>query len=232
MKRSKFPYTARTSAKVIRHAVSIDERRAKFRQDLVSGGQPQAEDKRNPMIHRYNSDLHTGDAEGLTAAEKQKKVQTEEAETLKAEAEESQAVGDSSSQPVAAESKKTNWLGLSKGAQKQTADASTAAPTNAEDSNAPDQPTDEADPLSPHAFVKNHRRRAFTSLDKRQDIEEVWFSGGHGDIGGGWGREDGENWMLSHLPLLWMVAEAEKAGLRFDPVYVETIAMIIKANLT
>lgn len=36
MSRSKFPYTAKTSAEVIRHAVSIDERRAKFRQDLVS----------------------------------------------------------------------------------------------------------------------------------------------------------------------------------------------------
>ena len=36
MQRSKFPYTAHTSAKVIRHAVSINERRAKFRQDLVS----------------------------------------------------------------------------------------------------------------------------------------------------------------------------------------------------
>lgn len=36
MQRSKFPYTARSSAKVIRHAVSIDERRAKFRSDLLS----------------------------------------------------------------------------------------------------------------------------------------------------------------------------------------------------
>lgn len=36
MQRSKFPYTAHSSAKVIRHAVSIDERRAKFRQDLMS----------------------------------------------------------------------------------------------------------------------------------------------------------------------------------------------------
>jgi uncharacterized protein (DUF2235 family) len=36
MERSKFPYTAHSSAKVIRHAVSIDERRAKFRQDLIS----------------------------------------------------------------------------------------------------------------------------------------------------------------------------------------------------
>jgi uncharacterized protein (DUF2235 family) len=40
MRRSKFPYTARSSAKVIRHAVSIDERRAKFRQDLISQGKP------------------------------------------------------------------------------------------------------------------------------------------------------------------------------------------------
>jgi uncharacterized protein (DUF2235 family) len=40
MQRSKFPYTARSSARVIRHAVSIDERRAKFRQDLVSQEKP------------------------------------------------------------------------------------------------------------------------------------------------------------------------------------------------
>lgn len=40
MQRSKFPYTARSSAKVIRHAVSIDERRAKFRQDLISQDKP------------------------------------------------------------------------------------------------------------------------------------------------------------------------------------------------
>src|SRR3569833_1799463 len=36
MERSKFPYTARPSAKVVRHAVAIDARRAKFRQDLIS----------------------------------------------------------------------------------------------------------------------------------------------------------------------------------------------------
>lgn len=40
MQRSKFPYTARSSARVIRHAVSIDERRAKFRQDLISQAKP------------------------------------------------------------------------------------------------------------------------------------------------------------------------------------------------
>lgn len=40
MQRSKFPYTARSSARVIRHAVAIDERRAKFRQDLISQEKP------------------------------------------------------------------------------------------------------------------------------------------------------------------------------------------------
>jgi hypothetical protein len=40
MQRNKFPYTARSSARVIRHAVSIDERRAKFRQDLISQEKP------------------------------------------------------------------------------------------------------------------------------------------------------------------------------------------------
>jgi hypothetical protein len=56
MQRSKFPYTARSSAKVIRHAVSIDERRAKFRQDLISGGHQKA-DHIQPQLHRYESDL-------------------------------------------------------------------------------------------------------------------------------------------------------------------------------
>ncbi|KAJ5792984.1 uncharacterized protein N7503_008962 [Penicillium pulvis] len=50
MQRSKFPYTARSSAKVIRHAVGIDERRAKFRQDLISGKRPQDKHKH----HRHH----------------------------------------------------------------------------------------------------------------------------------------------------------------------------------
>lgn len=45
MQRSKFPYTARSSAKTIRHAVGIDERRAKFRQDLISGAKPTVQKK-------------------------------------------------------------------------------------------------------------------------------------------------------------------------------------------
>ena len=36
------------------------------------------------------------------------------------------------------------------------------------------------------------------------------------DIGGGWSRAPGEVWSLSHVPLVWMIHEAEKAGLPLD----------------
>lgn len=49
-----------------------------------------------------------------------------------------------------------------------------------------------------------------------QDLEELWFPGCHADIGGGWPISAGEELPLSHGPLVWMVREAEKAGLNFD----------------
>ncbi|KAJ5774038.1 hypothetical protein N7457_008934 [Penicillium paradoxum] len=52
MQRTKFPYTARSSAKIIRHAVGIDERRAKFRQDLISGQRPK-EKKQHRRSRRH-----------------------------------------------------------------------------------------------------------------------------------------------------------------------------------
>lgn len=62
MQRSKFPYTARSSARVIRHAVSIDERRAKFRQDLISQEKP---DKsmyyKRHHKHKHFKDMLHGD---------------------------------------------------------------------------------------------------------------------------------------------------------------------------
>lgn len=41
------------------------------------------------------------------------------------------------------------------------------------------------------------------------------FPGGHADIGGGWECEEGET-PLSHVPLVWIVREAQRAGLEFD----------------
>lgn len=55
MQRSKFPYTARSSAKVIRHAVSIDERRAKFRQDLIGQKKPSDAEHQHHHHHYHHS---------------------------------------------------------------------------------------------------------------------------------------------------------------------------------
>ena len=51
--------------------------------------------------------------------------------------------------------------------------------------------------------------------EEDQDIEELWFPGGHADVGGGWALKDGEV-PLSHVPLVWIVREAKKSGLQFD----------------
>jgi uncharacterized protein (DUF2235 family) len=45
----------------------------------------------------------------------------------------------------------------------------------------------------------------------RQEIEEVWFSGSHSDVGGGNGND-----ATSDISLMWMLAEATCAGLLLD----------------
>jgi hypothetical protein len=52
---------------------------------------------------------------------------------------------------------------------------------------------------------------ASTAID--QDIRQVWFAGVHADVGGGYPEEQSG---LSKYPLLWMIAQAQAAGLRID----------------
>ncbi|RAQ99794.1 short chain dehydrogenase reductase family [Stemphylium lycopersici] len=68
MQRSRFPYTARSSANVIRHAVSIDERRAKFRQDLISQEKPDKSmyyKRRHKHLQQMKDMLHGNDEDEL-----------------------------------------------------------------------------------------------------------------------------------------------------------------------
>jgi uncharacterized protein (DUF2235 family) len=46
-----------------------------------------------------------------------------------------------------------------------------------------------------------------------QDIRQVWFAGVHADVGSGYPEDQSG---LSKFPLLWMIAQAEAAGLRVD----------------
>lgn len=54
-----------------------------------------------------------------------------------------------------------------------------------------------------------------------QDILQVWFSGVHSDIGGGYPEKQSG---LSKYPLLWMIDEAEKSGLKFNHANVNQLA--------
>ena len=47
-------------------------------------------------------------------------------------------------------------------------------------------------------------------------LEQVWFTGMHADVGGGYPDES-----LSYVSFLWMMEEAEKVGLRLSPVMIE-----------
>ncbi|KAE8147770.1 hypothetical protein BDV25DRAFT_142417 [Aspergillus avenaceus] len=60
------------------------------------------------------------------------------------------------------------------------------------------------------------RRSTHGAQPSDQDLQEVWFPGGHADVGGGWAFGKTEQWKLGHGPLVWMIHEAKRAGLQFD----------------
>lgn len=194
MERSKFPYTARSSAKVIRHAVSIDERRAKFRQDLMyqTPSSKKHHNVKNKVTHtvreryRRQSKPNLDEKDGIT-------VEREDRGRRASYFGQLEVPGQGElGQP-------TPYRGhsRSKSRSKHSAvedGASTLSQIG---------PDDDAEDLE-------------SEDEAEQDVDEVWFAGGHGDVGGGWQVEPGTK-STSHVPLVWVVREAMKAGLRFDP---------------
>jgi hypothetical protein len=207
MQRSKFPYTARSTAKVIRHAVAIDERRAKFRQDLIS----ELKQAKETPVHRYRhrrhhvSELFSGD-------------EPKEDDEKREDDEEEQSRGRPS-----IELKTNDPVSNSLNVPENFRDASEVSGIRSRSPNISAQDDDRASIMTSVSrdslSVIRHTRGDFWDSDsEEQDIKEVWFPGCHADIGGGWPLEEGEAAALSHVPLVWMVREAERAGLRFDPV--------------
>lgn len=228
MERSKFPYTARSSAKVIRHAVSIDERRAKFRQDLMYQSETQSRKKHHAHRHHYEQ-YYDGVGEMMHGLHEKYRHRPS---------------------LVVPEGPNTNTNGNHKPAASETEDRGRKSGGGGGGQtgklNIP-QPGDErggmaAAPYRAHSRSKSRatRNTAETASDysqiapfgdgddndedgegygsedeTTQDIDEVWFAGGHGDVGGGWPVERDRK-STSHVPLVWMVREAMKAGLAFD----------------
>jgi hypothetical protein len=265
MQRSKYPYTARSSAKVIRHAVAINERRAKFRQDLITSGQLEKQEDHLHSLHRYATGLvsphqhsspeilpegQTNDAEAIQrhplpvinlppGEEGEENFQDTQAfhDTEDTHSELAAPVLTKSTEdlalPIVTRSTEDfhqpqrNDLNIpnanaSMRRQSMTEPMMTTSMEDIRNRPASQSPkhahrfhnnSSQPYPAIPH---KSERLRGYSTQRKPQDIEEVWFPGCHADIGGGWAKAEGEKWQLSHTPLVWMVWEAEAAGLKFD----------------
>lgn len=183
MNRNKFlyPYSTKTTAKTIRHAVSIDEHRAKFRQDLLANF--------NPISARAaRSRLYSGQARHIQSTSRQDNFFDE----------------GSATQYLSTTGKVTSQLSLFP----QTRFYRPALRPHR-------QSTNEQEPSWQELMLEASSCKDYR--DNGQSIEEVWFPGCHADIGGGLRYTKKEDWALSHVPLVWMVTEAQRAGLHFDP---------------
>ncbi|KAK0649851.1 hypothetical protein B0T16DRAFT_445504 [Cercophora newfieldiana] len=193
MQRSKFPYTARTSAKVIRHAVSIDERRAKFRQDLIyQSDKPKKDKERNPAQQKLH-EIHE-----------------------KYRGKRKSAIAQDGLKPGhdAGRGRRASLAVPDDPAPYRTRSHSTRRSHHADGGNAVHDGQSEYS-VAPHPHADDAESLSESEDEHDQDIDEVWFSGGHGDIGGGWELIPGSK-PASHIPLVWMVREAMRAGLTFD----------------
>ncbi|KAH5682364.1 hypothetical protein HBI21_040990 [Parastagonospora nodorum] len=190
MQRSKFPYTARSSARVIRHAVSIDERRAKFRQDLISQEKPD----KSLIYKRHHKRKHAKQLlQGASHIEANEKIEEERGRR------------DTLAPPERFRDPHETAGIRSRSADYSQYDGSIRSPAE-----------------SMMSFGA-HETWASDDVEGEQDIQEVWFPGCHADIGGGWPLDAGHDAALSHVPLVWMVCEAQKAGLDFDEEKLEAL---------
>ena len=223
MQRSKFPYTARSSAKVIRHAVSIDERRAKFRSDLISGHQPgKKKSHRHGLQHQkskyerqrpprpQNGVPNKGPAKQQSDRFRRPSQQRHHSGALPAP--------DFRRATVDAGGHLMPGVNLPQGSLPNGSMRS-LSPNTRQNGSATGDDVSIRTGTSMNSCIPSNPAEEEDELDEtaEQDIEELWFPGCHADLGGGWPLGKGEKYALSHGPLVWMVREAEKAGLDFDP---------------
>lgn len=212
----RFPFTAKTSAKVIRHAVGIDERRAKFREDLMSDSNSISLSVRERLRDRLGRYLR------LPHRQESHSDQSPRIEGHRSTTSESPGPGISTEEtfyrPVSRSRRQAVSIGDQRmhtefrnevSLQHPAADSTVPATTS---TTVTDQSL-----VRPRSPYESEGCPSEESEDTTQDIEEIWFPGCHADIGGGFKLSEDEDFALSHVPLVWMVHEAQRAGLRFDP---------------
>ncbi|MDX8353981.1 DUF2235 domain-containing protein [Cognatiyoonia sp. IB215182] len=79
--------------------------------------------------------------------------------------------------------------------------------------------------MARHAVSIDEQRRAYAPTlwdeaedENNRDMKQVWFSGVHANVGGGYAIRD-----LSDITLTWMIDEAKSAGLLVHPSYKDSL---------
>ena len=211
MQRSKFPYTARSSAKVIRHAVSIDERRAKFRSDLITANKKKVSEDLVPQRGRNDKSEPALGVNGKQTNGTNGAINAPMTTTDRFRRRSRVDHGSRSANPQIRAGM------VEKGHLDATGDLMARSRTPSRDSS-----NRRADRGSVRSCASSYLPPQIPTDEEDeedeaipQDIEELWFPGGHGDLGGGWILEEDDT-PLSLVPLVWMVREAQRAGLEFD----------------
>lgn len=210
MQRSKFPYTARSSARVIRHAVSIDERRAKFRSDLISEAKTsRPNEKRQMLSHDQKSEFGRGRMTNVSTPSDMNATRFRRRSQFRSTVEFNKvrsprlsAIEEGYLDPRKSSHGRHPYLSRANSGDAVSDEASIHTSTSIDSYQPGPHPDDEDDDDADEAA--------------EQDIEELWFPGCHADLGGGWPLGTGEEYALSHGPLVWMVREAQRSGLEFD----------------
>jgi len=227
MQRSKFPYTARSLAKVIRHAVSIDERRAKFRQDLISETNVSKAYESHRHLHTRKPAMTNGHLNAQVKDDKRRSRKREPDRFRRPSR--VRAMGErvprSQIPHMSVQDEQGHLMpgmgsanGLGSQDRSRMRSLSPAAGSVGK--------TSDPEVISVHSattqtsIVASMAQQDDDDDDEDeaagQDIEEIWFPGCHADLGGGWPLSPDEETPLSHGPLVWMVREAHRAGLEFD----------------
>lgn len=233
-RKSKFPYTARSSALVIRHAVAIDERRAKFRQDLIAPTNTAVRKQsrrrmarsgwarrlsRRPPPTRANGTVTDEDRAGDEAADQSvDPMDPMDHDRFR----QPSRVREPNRSDDEASARDQLSLHDRRGRSKTPVGGLTAQRGRSTSKLASRGGSQVSLPLSVAAA---HRDDLGSDEGDEQDIEEVWFPGNHADIGGGWATDADEH-LLSHGPLVWMVREARRAGLELDESRMRRLAVI------
>lgn len=219
IKANVWQFSAISSAKIIRHAVSIDERRAKFRADLVSHGVAAAKDTNKPLEEQMEKNPHPHhDWIHRSSRYKPPKSKTETKPAPKNRL----APEDANRRESRGRHENDDAIRYRSHsrAHSHRSQSSVGSVEDRDPKEGGGLTLEVGDGSSVNLPIELDDDFSSDGEEDDQDIQEVWFPGGHGDIGGGWDISPGET-PLSHVPLVWIVHEAQRAGLEFDPEKME-----------